>query len=49
MKGFNYIFGNTLLQVLMKANEAKIKKEEFVCITQENDCFCLVYYDNTGV
>ena len=49
MKGFNYIFGDTLLQALMRANEAGIKKEDFVGLTQENGYFCVVYYDNEGV
>ena len=47
MKGFNYIYGATLLQTLMNANEAGITKDKFVCLKEENGYFCLVYYDDT--
>ena len=48
MKGFNYIWGETLMRVLAQANELHVKKEEFVCLTEENGYVCLVYYDSTG-
>lgn len=50
MKGFNYVYGETLLKALMSANDSGITKDKFVCITEENGYFCVVYYDdNTGV
>jgi hypothetical protein len=50
MKGFNYVYGATLLQALASANKAGITKDKFVCITEENGYFCVVYYDdNEGI
>ena len=48
MKGFSYIFGETLMRVLAQANDLGITKEQFVCLTDEDGYFCLVYYDATG-
>lgn len=48
MNGFNYVFGKTLSQALMAANEAGVKKEDFVSITEENGYFVLVYYNDGG-
>ena len=46
MNGFNYVFGRTLGQALMAANDAGVKKEDFVSIVEEGGNFVLIYYNN---
>ena len=46
MNGFGYIYAKTLAQVLMKANDKGITKDEFVSIENEGDVVVLVYYKN---
>ena len=47
MEGFNYIYGATLMQALMAANDLGIKKEQFVTLYDEGGLTCLVYYGDT--
>lgn len=47
MKGFNYIYGATLMQALMAANDLGIKQEQFVTLYDEGGLTCLVYYGDT--
>jgi len=44
MKGFDYIYENTLMRVLIAANRLGIKKDDVVCITKEGGNVCLVYW-----
>lgn len=46
MEGFGYVYGRTLAQALMAANDAGIKKEDFVTLFEEAGIVCLVYYDD---
>ena len=46
MKGFSYVYGKTLAQALMAANDAGVKKEDFVTLFEEGGVVCLVYYAN---
>lgn len=46
MEGFGYVYGRTLAQALMAANDAGIKKEDFVTLFEESGIVCLVYYDD---
>ena len=46
MEGFGYVYGRTLAQALMAANDAGVKKEDFVTLFEEAGMVCLVYYDN---
>lgn len=45
MEGFSYVYGRTLAQALMAANDAGIKKEDFVTLFEENGMVCLVYHN----
>ena len=44
VKGFCYIYGATLAQALMAANDLGIKQEQFVTLYPEGDLTCLIYY-----
>lgn len=46
MNGFKYIYGATLAQVLMAANEIGVNKDDFVSIEEENGSVVLIYFDN---